>query len=143
MKDPLHDTKKGNSMKMQTKQYRIGDLAEKIGIERFVIRFWEKEFEIQSCRSSGGQRFYDDKDARKFLRIKELLYEKGFTIAGAKKQLTIEKINPHNPHVVIASQKTELEPDTINALTAHATAQSIEKQIVLLQKKLLKLREVL
>jgi DNA-binding transcriptional MerR regulator len=134
MKDPLHGTKKGNSMKMQTKQYRIGELAEKIGIERFVIRFWEKEFEIQSCRSSGGQRFYDDKDARKFLRIKELLYNQGFTIAGAKKQLALEKANPY----VIASKKTELGP-----INEPVTAQSIEEQIGLLQKKLLKLREVL
>ena len=72
---------------MQTKQFRIGELAKQLCVEKFVIRFWEKEFNIKPQRSSGQQRFYTEKDLKKFTAIKELLYQRGYTIAGAKKQL--------------------------------------------------------
>lgn len=73
-------------MKMQKKQFRIGELAKCLAVERFVIRFWEKEFNVSGHRSQGGQRFYEEKDLERFRTIKRLLYEQGFTIAGAKKQ---------------------------------------------------------
>src|SRR5438105_406392 len=78
---------KGYSMKIEQRKFRIGTLAEKLEVERFVVRFWEKEFNIKSHRSSGKQRFYTEKDFERFSMIKELLYDKGFTIAGAKKFL--------------------------------------------------------
>lgn len=74
-------------MKMQKRQFRIGELAKRLGVERFVLRFWEKEFDFSTSRSTGGQRFYEEKDYERFQKIKELLYEKKFTIAGAKRQL--------------------------------------------------------
>ncbi|MFA6263698.1 MAG: MerR family transcriptional regulator [Candidatus Babeliales bacterium] len=72
---------------MDKRRFRIGDLAEELKVKKFVIRFWEKEFDIKSDRSEGGQRFYTSEDLQRFIRIKDLLYNKGFTIAGAKKQL--------------------------------------------------------
>lgn len=72
---------------MSKKQFRIGDLAKELKVKKFVIRFWEKEFDIKSDRSGGGQRFYTSDDLKLFLMIKDLLYNQGFTIAGAKKQL--------------------------------------------------------
>ncbi len=72
---------------MDKRKFRIGDLAEELKVKKFVIRFWEKEFDIKSDRSEGGQRFYTSEDLQTFIRIKDLLYNKGFTIAGAKKQL--------------------------------------------------------
>lgn len=89
-------------MRMERKQFRIGQLAEHLGVEKFVVRFWEKEFNLSSQRSNGGQRFYNQTDLKKFKTIKKLLYEEGFTIAGAKKQLK-------NNTDIIASQKTTLE----------------------------------
>ncbi len=74
-------------MHMSRKQFRIGDLAKELKVKKFVIRFWEKEFGIHSDRSQGGQRFYTSEDLKTFLHIKDLLYNQGFTIAGAKKQL--------------------------------------------------------
>jgi DNA-binding transcriptional MerR regulator len=76
---------------MDRRRFRIGDLAEELNVKKFVIRFWEKEFAIQSDRSEGGQRFYTTEDLRRFMRIKDLLYNKGFTIAGAKKQLYVDE----------------------------------------------------
>lgn len=71
-------------MKMQKKQFRIGTLAKTLNLEKFVIRFWEKEFNIKSARSTGKQRYYTTHDIERFKTIKQLLYEKKFTIAGAK-----------------------------------------------------------
>ncbi len=78
-------------MRMTQREYRIGELAKKLNVEKFVIRFWEKEFNISSHRSKGGQRFYKDKDFEKFQLVKSLLYEKKYTIAGAKKELEQHK----------------------------------------------------
>lgn len=72
---------------MAKRQFRIGDLAKELKVKKFVIRFWEKEFNLKSDRSQGGQRFYTHEDLNIFLTIKDLLYNQGFTIAGAKKQL--------------------------------------------------------
>ena len=79
-------------MRMRKQQFRIGELAKCLNVERFVIRFWEKQFDLKSDRSSGKQRYYDERDLNRFKKIKELLYQRGFTIAGAKQQL--QKSNP-------------------------------------------------
>ena len=89
-------------MHMEERHFRIGQLAKELNVERFVIRFWEKEFQLSSHRSSGGQRFYIQKDLDTFKLIKQLLYEKGFTIAGAKKVLTTKQKDPY-----LASQKNQ------------------------------------
>lgn len=124
-------------MKMQKRKFRIGELAELLEVERFVIRFWEKEFAMKANRSDGGQRFYDEKDFEKFKQIKELLYERGFTIAGARKQLKVKA--PHGT-TVIASHKTTINAPEITTPTDKA---SIEERILTLQQQLLKLRELL
>ena len=115
---------------MERRKFRIGELSRKIGVEQFVIRFWEKEFDIESKRSNGGQRFYDEKDYTKFKKIKELLYEKKFTIAGAKEEL--KNINLHS----------EAANDQNNE-TARFIPGKIAKQIIDLQNQLIKLRELL
>ena len=116
-------------MKMQRRKFRIGDLAQKLRVDRFVIRFWEKEFNIKSQRSDGGQRFYDEKDYNQFKLIKELLYKKKFTIAGAKQQLSSSIKNTQ----IIASQKT-----TIN--NKH---ENIIEKLLELKKQLIKLKKSL
>jgi DNA-binding transcriptional MerR regulator len=92
-------------MKMQEKQFRIGELAKLIGVERFVIRFWEKEFGIQSHRSVGGQRFYIKKDVDTFKTIRHLLHEEGFTIAGAKQQLAQKMTHIKPSHIINMDQQ--------------------------------------
>ena len=117
-------------MRMQKKQFRIGELANKLGIEKFVIRFWEKEFNLKTTRSMGKQRFYTEYDFEMFKQIKDLLYTKGFTIAGAKKQLKTEKDSP-----IIASQKTTMEEDK--------NKQEFIENCIQIQQQLIKLRELL
>ena len=123
-------------MKMEKKKIRIGELAENLTVERFVIRFWEKEFGLTSTRSSGGQRFYTEEDLAAFTRIKELLYNLGFTIQGAKKQLAIEKAN--------GAQLTTLEePQKKGARKTNWEQEQLVAQIGDLKKQLKKLRELL
>jgi len=76
------------SRPMAKRQFRIGELATALSVEKYVIRFWEKEFQLPATRSVGGQRFYTADDMRTFLQIKDLLYNKGFTISGARQQLS-------------------------------------------------------
>jgi DNA-binding transcriptional MerR regulator len=71
------------------KQYfRIGEVAEIAAVEPYVLRFWEKEFRtLRPSKSKSNQRMYARKDVGLVLRIRDLLYEEGFTIEGARRQL--------------------------------------------------------
>jgi DNA-binding transcriptional MerR regulator len=67
--------------------FRIGEVGEIVGVEPHVLRYWEVEFRIRPRRSQSGQRLYQRKDIGRFLRIRRLLHDEGFTIAGARKAL--------------------------------------------------------
>ena len=68
--------------------YKIGEACKQLDIQPYVLRYWETEFPaLAPSKSRSGQRVYSDEDLRVIHRIKELLYEEGFTIAGAKKRL--------------------------------------------------------
>jgi DNA-binding transcriptional MerR regulator len=68
--------------------YRIGEVAEIVGVEPHVLRYWETEFRsIRPQKSRKGQRIYSRRDVEKLLKVKDLLYTHGFTIAGARKRL--------------------------------------------------------
>jgi DNA-binding transcriptional MerR regulator len=68
--------------------YRIGEVSEIVGVEPHVLRYWETEFRsIRPQKSRKGQRIYSRRDVEKLLKVKELLYTQGFTIAGARKKL--------------------------------------------------------
>lgn len=73
------------------KQYfRIGEVAEIVGVESYVLRFWETEFpELQPSKSKSNQRQYSRQDVGLVLRIRDLLYEDCFTIDGARRQLEL------------------------------------------------------
>ncbi len=68
--------------------FRIGEVAKLAGIKPYVLRFWESEFAGLGPKKSGtGHRLYRRKDVELVLEIKRLLYEKRFTIEGARKVL--------------------------------------------------------
>jgi DNA-binding transcriptional MerR regulator len=68
--------------------FKIGEVADLVGVEAYVLRFWESEFPTFSPKkTSSGHRVYRRKDVETVLQIKKLLYEKGYTIAGARKRL--------------------------------------------------------
>lgn len=75
--------------------FKIGEVSELLGVEPYVLRYWETEFPVLSPKKSGtGHRLYRRKDVELLLRIKHLLYEKRFTIEGARQSLQAESRAP-------------------------------------------------
>src|SRR6187431_1922934 len=97
--------------------FRIGEVAGLVGVEPHVLRYWEREFRsIRPTKSAKGQRVYSRKDVENLLRVRDLLYRDGFTIAGAKKRLSgavATPATPEDPSEPESSGEMEsrLEPD--------------------------------
>jgi DNA-binding transcriptional MerR regulator len=99
--------------------FRIGEVATLCRLPAYVLRFWETEFpQLKPVKSSTGQRMYRKRDVESVVRIKKLLYEDGFTIAGARVQLREETKPdrtqtalpfPVNPSVNVAHLRHELQ----------------------------------
>ena len=92
--------------------YKIGEVAALAEVEPYVLRYWETEFpSLQPAKSEHGQRVYRRQDVETVLAIKRLLYEQGFTIAGARKQLEVTTPAP-------AAEVAPAAPAPAPALTA-------------------------
>lgn len=77
------------------KRYKIGEVCRLADVAPYVLRYWETEFPaLTPGKSGGGQRLYTRHEVDIILRIKQLLYSEGFTIAGAKKKLELELSEP-------------------------------------------------
>ncbi len=77
--------------------YKIGEVCQLTGTQPYVLRFWESEFpQLAPSKSRSGQRLYRRKDIDLVIEIKKLLYQEGFTIAGARKKLGM----PEGQHVI-------------------------------------------
>jgi DNA-binding transcriptional MerR regulator len=73
------------------KRFKIGEVCRIADLQPYVLRYWETEFPpLAPNKSGGGQRMYTQREIDIILRIKQLLYSEGFTIAGAKKKLEAE-----------------------------------------------------
>lgn len=71
--------------------YKIGEACKVLDIQPYVLRYWETEFpSLAPSKSRSGQRVYTQRELAVIRRIKELLYDEGYTIAGAKKRLEAE-----------------------------------------------------
>jgi DNA-binding transcriptional MerR regulator len=78
--------------------FRIGEISKILGVEPYVVRYWETEFStIRPIRTKSEQRLYRRKDLEELALIKKLLYQDRFTIAGAKKRL--QEIRKESPVV--------------------------------------------
>jgi DNA-binding transcriptional MerR regulator len=72
----------------EEKRFKIGEVCRLAGVQPYVLRYWETEFPpLAPGKTGGGQRLYTQREIDIILRIKSLLYDEGFTIAGAKKKL--------------------------------------------------------
>jgi DNA-binding transcriptional MerR regulator len=68
--------------------FTIGEVAECTGVKSYILRYWEKEFPfLQPVKNKAGHRLYSERDIQIVKSIKELLYERGYSISGAKKIL--------------------------------------------------------
>lgn len=116
-----------------TKQYfRIGEVSQLVGVEPHVLRYWETEFPtIRPRKSSSGQRVYSQQDVDKLLRVKELLRNQGFSIAGAKKQLREAPSPEERAAISKAQQVTQARPEL------PARKRSLRRELLGLRRDLL------
>src|SRR5678816_1420205 len=77
--------------------FKIGEVSEIVGVEPYVLRYWETEFELlKPAKAPSKHRLYKKKDVELLLNIKRLLYTEGFTIDGARKKLKESKKEEKN-----------------------------------------------
>jgi len=90
--------------------FRIGEVSRLCGLPSYVLRFWETEFsQLKPTKSGTGQRMYRKIDVESVLRIKKLLYDQGFTIAGARQQLRAELKRKQSPLPFVAPPQNRSE----------------------------------
>jgi len=101
--------------------YKIGEVAQYTDTEPYVLRYWETEFPfLKPTKNKSGQRLYKKKDVEIILRIKELLYHEGYTIAGAQKKLSGELSGTkedNDTKLSTRSRLEEIESELRNILT--------------------------
>jgi DNA-binding transcriptional MerR regulator len=108
--------------------FRIGEVSRLTATKQFVLRYWESEFPmLQPVKSPKGHRLYRRQDIETVIVIKRLLYDEGFTIAGARRHLR--------------DQGTE--PNSINGGAATSEAHPVQHSLALNRKTLLDLRDSL
>jgi DNA-binding transcriptional MerR regulator len=94
--------------------YRIGEVSRLTDTKPFVLRYWESEFPmLQPVKSPKGHRLYRREDVDTVLRIKRLLYDEGFTIAGARRHLREEGDSPSTTTYADAEAHAVLEGDPV------------------------------
>ncbi len=122
--------------------FRIGEVAGLVGVEPHVLRYWEREFRsIRPQKSTKGQRIYSRKDVENLLRVRDLLYRDGFTIAGAKKRMkrgpeALDLAAPPDtdPDVAALDRQSERERESdAPASTARALQGSVREKLLSLR----------
>jgi len=93
------------------KGYRLAEVCRRLDLQPYVLRYWATEFPMLDSGDSGGsaQRSYSEEDLALLKRIKRLLYEEGYTIAGAKKKLDSETSESDAPLFEEARTESELD----------------------------------
>ncbi len=117
--------------------FRIGDVAELAGVETHVLRFWESEFpRLSPKKTSTGQRQYRRKDVAAILEIKRLLYDEGYTIAGARKVLRQKAKNKRKgPELKAQPVLLFSEPSAANLKALVVIKQELREILTLLERR--------
>jgi DNA-binding transcriptional MerR regulator len=124
MQQPHHQPESSTPEIPDKLYFRIGEAAQLAGVEPYVLRYWETEFPQLSVKKSGtGQRLFRRKDVELILELKRLLYEKRFTIEGARLYLEHNKPGKKAAPKPIPKRKAEVQP----ALFDSVPGQDIEK----------------
>lgn len=114
---------------------KISEVCELTGVKPFVLRYWETEFpDLAPAKGAGGQRSYTKVDVQLILRIKHLLYEERFTVAGAKKRLA-EEVRPVAQAVAAGAVDSPAPEKVESALRVLAEARRELAELVGILKK--------
>src|SRR5437879_4747490 len=106
--------------------FKIGEVCELAGVQAHVLRYWESEFPMLAPQKNrAGQRVYRKRDVEMALRIKELLYEDQYTIAGAKKRLANELRTGGKLRLVPEGGEEPDSPMTLQEIGSMASASGL------------------
>ena len=92
--------------------FTIGEVSELCGVKPHVLRYWEQEFpQLKPVKRRGNRRYYQRHDVLVIRQIRSLLYEQGFTIGGARQQLSSDgaKQDITQSHQIVRQMRTELD----------------------------------
>ena len=118
------------------KTFKIGEVCRLAELQPYVLRYWETEFPaLAPSKSGGGQRMYSQRELDIVMRIKQLLYSEGFTIAGAKKKLDSEL--DENQHLTVSVD------DTSESSSAQADSAQLNELLQATRKELRRILEIL
>jgi DNA-binding transcriptional MerR regulator len=94
--------------------FTIGEVSELCGVKPHVLRYWEQEFtQLKPVKRRGNRRYYQHHEVLLIRRIRELLYEQGFTISGARNRLDSRMVGNVDPEVEPNAALPPLEVDTV------------------------------
>lgn len=89
--------------------YKIGEVSKIVGVEPYVLRYWETEFSfLKPRKNKSGQRVYIKRDVELLLDIKRLLYQERYTIEGVRKRLGLGSVNNRTKAEKSSLRKTEI-----------------------------------
>lgn len=115
--------------------FRIGEVARILGVKPYVLRYWESEFKaIRPQKSRSQQRLYRRRDVELLLRIKRLLYEERFTIAGARRKLREEGATDIESEPEVAEQRAEGPKPKTNQELLNRLRVDLEKILKLVEE---------
>jgi DNA-binding transcriptional MerR regulator len=90
--------------------FTIGEVSELCGVKPHVLRYWEQEFtQLKPVKRRGNRRYYQHHEVLLIRRIRELLYEQGFTISGARNRLGDKSEVPHDVEAAVRLSGTEFQ----------------------------------
>jgi len=100
--------------------FTIGEVSDLCAVKPHVLRYWEQEFsQLKPVKRRGNRRYYQHHEVLLIRRIRDLLYEQGFTINGARNRLETETVKPNGvPTITLVPPIEEDEPDVRSELRA-------------------------
>jgi DNA-binding transcriptional MerR regulator len=117
--------------------FTIGEVSDLCGVKPYVLRYWEQEFtQLKPMKRRGNRRYYQHHEVLLIRRIRDLLYEQGFTISGARNRLADNAHPPHGHHPAAADAGPDDGPsspnESVNAAgeSTHAVARAPEVMAV-------------
>jgi DNA-binding transcriptional MerR regulator len=123
--------------------FKIGEVGDIVGVKQHVLRYWESEFpSIRPQKSKTNQRLYRRKDVEAVIAIKHLLYDRKFTIEGAKRYMKEQGVDASLPPVDVDAVAENVRQKTINEMSlemsriSKSVRDKYEKHLVELKQEL-------
>ena len=126
--------------------FTIGEVSELCGVKPYVLRYWEQEFtQLKPMKRRGNRRYYQHHEVLLIRRIRDLLYEQGFTISGARNRLSEvgAAAGARNGHAVVAEPQAPEDVVVDEPMPLPEVTEVIELTPLRLRAELMSLRELL